>query len=312
MKKTLTILIILICVGSFNELEGQNPLWTDGTAFTIPKNKLEISLFRPTKFGFTKKDEFSAHPVAFFVMPHFFYKRRWVKFTLFERNFMFSSRHGIYYPKLAFKINNRLPFNSTHTIPEEARIPGALAFQSEAILSHFFKEPSHCSSGDYLVTGRLGFKYALKFSSDDHPLIYQSVLYRESAVLVPGFIWYIGGNLDGHLNHMLNYFADIDFYSYGFINDWAIESKLGVMGYIGEHLSGFAGLKFGFSTMPVRNRFLIMPIAGISYTLSVQKRKNHGLNLFKKTPFKHDNSLDRDDEYYENLEKRENLKDTIQ
>lgn len=312
MKKTLSILLIIICSLSVTDIKGQNPLWTDGTAFTIPKNKLEINLFRPTKFGLTKKDELSAHPVGLFILPHFFYKRRWIKFTLFERNFMFSSRHGIYYPNLALKLNNRLPFNSTHTVPEEARIPHALAFQSEAILSHFFKEPSHCSSGDYLVTGRLGFKYALKFNSYDHPFIHQSVLYRESAVLQPGFIWFVGADLNGHLNHFLNYFADLDFYSYGFINDWSIESKLGVMGYSGEHLSGFAGLKLGYSTIPDRNRFLVMPIAGVSYTISVMKRKNHGLNLFKKLPFKHDNSLERDDEYYENLEKREKLKDTIQ
>ena len=311
MKKTLLILFILYSFFNTNELKGQNPLWTDGTAFTIQQKKLEISLFRPSKFGLTKKDEFSAHPVAFFVMPHVFYKRRWIKFKFLDRKFMLSSRHGIYYPTLALKLNNRLPFSFSQLTPDNDTIPHSLAFQSEVILSHFINDPSHCSSGDFLISGRLGFKYALKFNSLDHPLIYQSVLYRETAVLTPGFIWYAGVDLDGHLNYIFNYFADLDFYSYGFINNWSVEGKLGIMGYSGEHLSGFAGLKLGFSTIPDRNRFLIMPIAGVSYILDFRKKTKHGTELFKKSPFKHDNSLDRDDKYYDDLEKRQNLKDTI-
>ena len=311
MKKTLLILFILCSFFNINKLKGQNPLWTDGTAFTIQQKKLELSLFRPSKFGLTKKDEFSAHPVAFFVMPHVFYKRRWIKFKVFKLKFVMSSRHGLYYPYFALKLNRRLSFGFSQLVPEDAQIPHTLALQNEIIVSHFLKNPSHCSSGNYLITGRLGFKYAFKFSPFEHPLIYQSILYRETVVLVPGFVWYAGADLDGHLNYMFNYFVDLDFYSYEFIKNWAIESKLGIMGYRGEHLSAFAGVKLGFSTIPDRNRFLIMPIAGVSYNINFRKRTKHGTELFKKQIFKHDNSLERDDKYYEDLEKRENLTDSV-
>ena len=311
MKKTFFILLLISIFSDTNLVLAQNPLWTDGTAFTVPPKTLEISLFRPAKFGLTQKDEFSAHPLAFFIMPHVFYKRKWLKFKVFDLKFMMSSRHGIYYPFFALKLNRRLSFGFSELVPENARIPHALALQNEIIVSHFLQEPNHCSPGNYLITGRLGFKYAFKFSPFEHPLIYQSILYRETVVFVPGLVWYVGADLDGHINFMFNYFADLDFYSYGFINNWAIESKLGLMGYRGEHISGFAGIKLAYSTIPTRNRFLIMPIAGISYTLDFRKRTEHGTELFKKPLFKHDNSLDRDDKYYEDLEKRENLKDTI-
>lgn len=311
MKKTLFILLFISIFSDTQQILAQNPLWTDGTAFTVPEKTLEISLFRPAKFGLTKKDEFSAHPVGFFVMPHLFYKRRWIKFKIFDLRFMMSSRHGLYYPYFALKLNRRFSFDFSELVPENAPIPHSLALQNEIIVSHFLQNPSHCSSGNYLITGRLGFKYAFKFSPFEHPLIYQSILFRETVVLVPGLVWYAGADLDGHLNYMFNYFVDLDFYSYGFINNWAIESKLGIMGYRGKNLSAFAGLKLGFSTIPDRNRFLIMPIAGVSYTLDFRKRTNHGTGLFKKQFFKHDNSFDRDDKYYEDLDKRENLTDTI-
>ena len=312
MKKTLFILSFFSIFLSNNELKGQNPLWTDGTAFTIQKKQLELSLFRPAKFGLTKKDELSAHPIGFFILPHAFYKRRWIKFELFERRFLFSSRHGLYYPKPALKLNSRLPFRFSESIPEDASFPFSLAIQNEIILSHYINEPNHCSAGDKLITARVGFKYAFKFSPLEQPLIYQSILYRETVVLTPGFVWYAGVDIDGHLNPMFNYFADLDFYSHGFINSWAIESKFGLMGYYLKHWSGYAGLKLGYSTMPGRNRFLIMPIAGISYLLDFRKQKKHGKGLFKNNIFKHDNSLERDDKYYEDLEKRESLNDSIQ
>jgi len=314
MKKLLSFILIIIFANiSVSSVFGQNPLNTEGTAFTVPIKTLELSLFRPAKFGLTKKDELSVHPLAFFVMPHIFYKRQWLKFELFTQRFLFSSRHGIYYPKFALNLNQRLPFESVHFEPEDTDVPVTLAFQSEVLVSHYFHEPNHCSAGDYLMTLRLGFKYALKFNSPDQPLIYQSVLYRETAVLLPGFIWYAGADLDGHINYTYNYFVDLDYYAYGFVNNYSIESKLGISGYAGKHLSGFAGIKLAFSTMPDRNRFLIMPIAGFSYFINFRRRKKSGTDLFgRKKPFRHDNSMERDDKYYENLEKRKNLNDTIQ
>ena len=311
MKKTLFISLLIILSSLKQDVTAQNPLWTDGTAFTAPPKTLELSLFRPAKFGLTKKDELSAHPLAFFIMPHIHYKRRWMKFYLFNLKFMFSSKHGLYYPHFALKVNRRFSFGFSELVPEDAAIPHSLAIQNEVIVSHYLQDPSHCNPGNYLITGRLGFKYAFKFSPLEHPLIYQSILYRETAVLTPGLVWYVGADIDGYINYVFNYFADLDFYSYGFINNWSLESKLGIMGYSGKQLSGFAGVKLGFSTIPDRNRFLIMPIAGVSYTLDFRNRKNHGTDLFKKDIFKHDNSLDRDDKYYEDQEKRENLKDSF-
>ncbi len=310
MKKAYLILFILLTqtIGGY----AQNPIWSDGTAFTITERALELNLFRPAKFGITKKDEISAHPVAFFIMPHIFYKRRWTAFALWDLKFMLSSRHGLYYPHLALKLNRKLNFGFSELVPLDAPVPHNIAMQNEVILSHYLKEPTRCTLDNILLTGKLGFKYGFKLNSDASPLIYQSVLYRETAVPVPGLVWYAGVGIDGNLNFMFNYFADIDFYSYGFINDWSIEGKLGIMGYRGKHLSAFGGLKLAYSTIPDRNRFLIFPIFDVSYRIDTNRKTKHGNNLFNKELFKHDNSLDRTDDYYDKLEKRENLKDSLQ
>jgi hypothetical protein len=303
---------IISLIFSLNFLQGksQNPLWTDGTAFTVAKKKLELSIFRPAKYGITKKDQISVHPLGFFVLPHGFYKRRWIKFKLFNQRFMFSSRHGLYYPYFALKINNWLPIGYTETNPANAEVPHTLALQNEVLLSHYLNEPSHCTRGDKLITAHIGFKYAFKLSNYEQALIYKSILYRETVVLTPGLVWYVGADIDGHLNQMFNYFADLDYYAHAFVNSWAIERKLGIMGYRGKKVSGFAGIKMGFSHLPDKNHFLIMPILGASYHIDMRLKKKWGNKLFK-NGFKHDNSLEHDDKYYEMLEKRESLKDSI-
>ena len=169
MKKAFLTFFLISIFTNTQQIIAQNPLWSDGTAFTVPTKTLELSLFRPAKFGLTKKDEFSAHPIGFFVMPHLFYKRRWIMFKFFNLNFMMSSRHGLYYPNFALKLNRRLSFGFSELVPEDAQIPHSLALQNEIIISHFLQEPNHCSPGNNLITGRLGFKYAYKFSPFEHP-----------------------------------------------------------------------------------------------------------------------------------------------
>lgn len=311
MRRFLYILLFVLFLLNLKEAKAQHPIWTDGTAFTIQKKMLEVSLFRPWKYGLTKKDELSSHLLGSGILPHLFYKRRWVKFRLFNQRFLFSSRHGIYYPHIALNLNEKYSLKYIESVPSDLPVPNSLAFQNEIILSHFLNEPTHCAAGDKLITARLGFKYAFKFTDSEQALIYRSILYRETVVFYPGFVWYAGADIDGHLNRFFNYFADLDYYAYEFIKSWSVESKMGITGYSGKHLTAFAGIKMGYSKIPDKNHFLIMPIAGFSYFFDLRKREKFKNKLFRNEIFKHDNSLDRDDKYYELEEKRENLKDSI-
>ncbi len=299
MFKNIYILLLGLLIFSVVPVQSQNRIWTDGTAFTIPHREVEISLFRLSKIGISKKDELSIHPLAAAVLPHLFYKRRWVKFRMFKGNYMLSSRHGVYYPSWALRLTRNL--NIFNLLPEDTQIPNSICIQNELILSRFLKEPSHCNAGDMLITGRIGFKYSFGWGESTPPVIYRSVLYRETFVVHPEIIWYVGLDLDGYLNYVLNYFVDLDFYSVKLLKYWSIESKLGIMGYLGEHWSAFGGLKLAFSTMSDRNRFLLFPIAGVSYTFKYKRKKRRGKGLFRRKMFKYQNTdLEGEIEYRKN------------
>lgn len=287
------------------------PFWSDGTAFTMPKRYLQMSILRPWRYGITPKADIAVHPVGFVQLPHLFLKKYWFKFKMFQKSFYFSSRHGVYLPKWGLELLRKLNIKSLQ-VPTEA--PFSIAFQNEILISHFLRPLTSCSSGDYLLTFRLGIKYAYNFNTDLQPVINYPILFRETMVFTPKPVWYVGFDLDAHLNSTFNYFADIDFYSVNFKPEYiSVESKAGIMGYFWHNWSAFAGIKLAYSTLPGRNRFSIIPLAGISYIYKHKSKKGAGMGLFKPELFKYkDTSAKFDiDEYYDKLHETKNSKDSI-
>jgi len=267
MARKFTILIILL----FLEIAtyAQNPIWSRGNAFTVPYRKAELNLMSPSKYGISRKAEISAHPIAFFVMPHFFYKRKWFKTLFFNRTLMVSSRHGLFYPTGALNFTQKLGLD--FLLLQSSAIPYSIAMQHEILLSSFLDQPSNCNAGNNLLTAKFGFKYAYNWGESSPPLIERAILFRETSLTNNELIWYTGARIDAYLNPMFNYFAEVDFYSHGLFKNISIEAKAGVMGYSGKRLSAFGGIKAAYSTIPSGNKFLIIPIFDISYNFKVGK-----------------------------------------
>ena len=278
MKKKLFIILLILTFSLAEEVFSQQPFWTVGTAFTVPAKHTEISLFRPSSYGVSKKAEISLHPVAFFVMPHLFYKRRWTAIHFGKRAFFVSSRHGLYYPTFALNLTKKYTFG--YFLPISTSVPYSLATQHELLVSHYLNPPSHCDAGNYLLTGRLGFKYSYGIGASSPPIIYKSVLYRETMVFNPKLVWYTGIDLDAHLNSTFNYFVDLDFYSVGMFENIAIESKAGIMGYSGTKWSAFGGIKVAFSTMPGQNKLMFIPVFDVTYHWRVKAKQKYQKGLF--------------------------------
>jgi hypothetical protein len=287
MRKTLLFFVTIFSI-SFSQ--AQNPFWTRGNAFTVPYKKLELNVLSPSKYGITRKSELSLHPLAFFVMPHVFYKQKWTKLLFLNRTLYLSSRHGIYYPTAALK--NSVRFNFDFLPHPTGTVPGDIAIQNEAIFSMFLDEPSQCSSGDKLISARLGFKYSFKFNDTPFPTINRAILYRETVVGTPALVWYTTARIDAHLNSYFNYFAEAEFYSQGFFKNISIEAKAGLMGYSGKRSSSFGGVKFAYSRMPGNSKFLVMPIFDVTFNINPKRKNKNEMSLFGEEIFKHDNSLD--------------------
>jgi hypothetical protein len=292
---------LTILFNNFGEKNfAQNPIWTVGTAITIPQNETEISLFRPARYGLTRRLELDAHPLDFFLMPQLFAKYMWAVKTVFHQKFLISSRHGIYYP--TFQLRAAQKYGPSNLFPESVHFSPVLAFQNEILISHYLTEPSHCNAGNNLLTLRLGFKYSFTSGQPERPIIQRPILFRETMVFYPKPVWYAGLDIDAALTEQFNYFADLDYYSVGLHwNYWSAEGKTGIMGYSGKNLSACIGVKFAYSKLPGISKFYIIPIADISYTFRLKKNKKKQTGLFnRKEGFKYESfDLKGDIQYYQ-------------
>lgn len=250
-------------------------IWTVGTAKTIPQGHLDVSLFRPTRYGITKTFEVSAQPIAFIVFPNGQVKKTW-----YDREFSVATVHGLNYPTIFLNMVRKN--DNPELIPIDSVVPQLFVFKNEVIASKMLKEATSCEAANYLLSLKVGAQFAVKFKKSTLPYIYKPIIYQRTSVYHDKLLWYVGADLDAHLNEFINYSVDIDFLSIGLgIDDWAIEHKGMIMWKLTNSLMAMVGYKFSFGTYLGNPGFGIYPMADISWTYKFKKLKREQLNLFK-------------------------------
>jgi len=259
----------------------QNPLWTVGTAKTLPKRNVEINIIEPSRYGLTKTFELSAHPVAFFVIPHLTGKKMWLdkvrkreKKIFSGRRFMISTAHGLNFPTLLLRQTQKRGFFDL--IPNDSIIPGILSMKNEFLLSTFLKPRSSCESEDYLLTFRLGVKRAFPFKETTMPAIKKTVLYRETIIYHKKLMWYTGLDLEWTFTDWLNLSTDAELYVVGKFDDLSFEHKLLGVWHFSEKMRACLGYKFSFNTYPGVKKISFMPMFDITWRF-VRKGGNNDL-----------------------------------
>ncbi|MEA2043584.1 MAG: hypothetical protein U9N85_13665 [Bacteroidota bacterium] len=287
MKKAIAVVFVLF---QFISANAQVPLKTNGTAYTIGRQKAEINLFQNGRYGINQNNELLAHPVAVFIMPHIHLKHEWLKFNLLTKKFIFSSKHGLYYPTLALNFSRTQPWLPQQYRPEESS-PQAIGFQNELLLSTLLQEAGHCSPPDHLLTLKLGAKYAYSIDTSLHPLINKAVFFRETSVINPELNWYAGVAGTGHITNFLNYSADLVFHAHKLtVEQFSVESKLGLYGYFNDKLSALLGLKLIYSNELFNQAFSFYPWLNIAYQFRFKKSKKKEDGLFKRDRFNFQNA----------------------
>ena len=267
--------LILIFIFSHLQLSAQFELWTVGTGKTIHEGNLEVSIFRPARYGITRTLEVSAHPLAFFVLPHAQVKKNW-----YDREISVATIHGLNYPTIFLNIVRKR--NNENLIPIDSVVPQLFAFKNEVIVSKMLKEATSCEAGNYLLSLKLGFQFALKFGNSTLPYIEKPIIFQRTSIYHDKLLWYVGADLDAHLNSFINYSVDVDFLSIGFdIEDWAIEHKGMIMWKFTNSLMALIGYKISYGTYHGNPGIGIYPMADISWTYKFKLKKEKQLNLFQ-------------------------------
>lgn len=272
--KRFCLILILVLMLVPDRLIGQIEIWTVGTAKTIPQGHLEISLLRPARYGIGRSLEVSAQPLIFPVFPNGQIKKNW-----YDKKFSIATVHGLNYPTMFLNIVRKR--DREDLIPRDSIVPQLIVFKNEVIGSIMLKKETSCEAANYFLSVKLGTQFAFKFKESTLPDIQKPVLYPRTSVYHDTLLWYVGVDLDAHLNSFINYSVDVDFLSVGLgIGDWAIEQKGILMTKLTNSLMVLAGYKLSYGTMPDRARLGIYPFADISWTYRFRTQKSKQLKLF--------------------------------
>lgn len=302
-------LLIIILVSLVKKSEAQYELWTIGTAKTMPHKLFEVGIFEPLRYGLTRKVELQTFLTAEALCPNIRTKIHW--YTIPKWEILVATRHGIFYPTPGMKFihkykplgidwldfhPNRMPvdkvrdpvYHENMLVPleydylEETKIGNLVTFTNELLLSKMLIPKTSCTPPNLLLTLKLGVNFSHFFDTTHVPLINKPMIYQRSAVLHDSVLWYVGLDLDGHLNSYVDFCVDLEFLSVDWdTKDYAIEHKGLIIFPLGR-FTLVAGYQVSYGTYPDGNRFFVMPLLDLTYRFGIKRLQN---GLFKRDPY---------------------------
>ncbi len=272
------IAVFLFSLSSLGLL-AQYEIWTVGTASTIPEGHLDVSVFRPARYGISKTLEVSAQPFIFPILPNGQVKKTWYK-----KEFVFATVHGINYPSMFLNMVRKR--DNPELIPIDSVVPQFFTIKNEVIVSKILKKASTCEAENFVLSLKLGIQFAFQFGENTLPQIEKPIIYPRTYIYHKEILWYVGADIDGHLNSFINFSADLDFLSIGLgIDDFAIEHKGLLVMPLTESLMILGGYKISYGTYPSGSNFAIYPMLDLSWKYIFKYRKAKQKGLFEDKMF---------------------------
>ncbi len=272
MKKIYILILLLIFLFS-QKSYSQQEIWTVGTAKTIPKKNLDLSVFMPLRYGITNTLEVFGQPYAFLILPNVNIKKMWL-----DKEWKISTVHGLNYPTIFLRTIRK--FDIEKSIPRDTAVPQIVAFRNEILFSKMLKKKTSCNPSNYLLTIKLGAKFAYKSEKPRFLPILRPVIFQETSIYHDNILLYIGVDLDGHIDETLDFTLDLDFQSVGVdMKYWAIQHKGLLRWHAGKRTTIVVGYLASYGNYPDKNRVYIMPLIDLIWRFKAKRGKE--LKLFE-------------------------------
>lgn len=246
------ILILSILLSVFN-LKAENKIWSDGTAFTLPKKRYEIGLFQPLRFGITKNAELITYPLWNLLFPNLAIKKVWEDPCCFR----FATRHSINYPTHFLKTISRS--GTGGILPVLTKVPQLFVFTNHLLFSKSM-------ANEHTVSTKLGFTVALSSGEIDMTTIDLPIVFPRTFVYQNGLSFNLGIDFDGHLYRSFNYAIDADFFILGDdVTSYAFEHKAMLTWIRSERFNILLGYKLIYGEYPYGTDVNILPLIDVQF-----------------------------------------------
>ncbi|MDH5720151.1 MAG: hypothetical protein OEZ13_05940 [Spirochaetia bacterium] len=235
MKKFLINIITFIFISSGIWASAD---WSIGTAETVPENKIEIGLFQPLQYGYSKDIELSVYPLWMFLMPNLTLKKAWPDLGPVS----FASEHTLYYPTPLLDVIAKE--GAGGILPATSKVPHIFVFINGVYFTYEINSYLKITPSLFLyLSGNLGEK--------DFPTIDFMMAYHRTSVYHNNVSGRFGLDFDGNIIYNLDYNIDVDYFILNDAKDnWALEHSLMLSYRFTKGFRILAGYKYAISSVP--------------------------------------------------------------
>lgn len=244
-------------------------VWQTGSAGIIPSEQGEISLFTPSRIGFSKQTEWLVRIAEMPFLPNIGLKHRWWG----NRRFVFSSEHTLLYTYPMLKILQNTGLKSL--VPDTAAIPQQLAMRLDLLLSWLVNPRiDGCPGGfpEMMLTLKAGSEFNLwNPQSDIRPFDYLHAFYH-TQLLDNKALYYAGLQLDSYFSHRFRYSLSGTGYSVDLTRSYAVEANVRLNFRISPHLGISAVAKGAYIHIQHVHKFTCLPLLDLTYYIHPDRR----------------------------------------
>jgi len=223
--------------------------WSDGTAWTVSKHRVELGVLTLSRYGLTDKLEIAAHPLMVFLMPQVQIKAGWGEWS----GIRLASEHGILYPTLFMRLVATKGIGGL--ISPELNIPQTFAIYNRVLASFG-------PSKNTLLTAHAGIAFAVNSGSlDKRATIDLPIIYPRLAVFFNQPEFDAGIDFRGKFSKLFGWDFNVNnFILAASTCNYFLENK-GVLAYTSkkEKLRIEAGYKLCYGKYPSGAQWHLLP-----------------------------------------------------
>ncbi len=256
--------------------------WHSGTAGIIAADAAEISLFNPTRIGFTRRIELLFRMAEEPFMPNVGLKHAWWG----NKRFFLTTAHHLYYTYPGLKILQSSGLKNL--IADSLRLGQGIAMRHEILFSWLINprvwgcpEPP----AEKILTFRVGTELYINCKESEVVSFDYAYSLYHTQLLEGKTLFYSGLQFDSYWKNRLHYSMNGIFYSVGCKKDYAVETNLRLTYYVSRHWGiSFAG-KGASISIGEQTKFVCIPFLDLTYLVRPSRSTiQHGLFKNKKNP----------------------------
>ena len=238
--------------------------WHTGTAGIVASDAAEISLFNPTRIGFSKRTEILFRIAEEPFLPNIGLKHRWWG----NRRFAWATAHTLYYSYPGLKILQSTGFKEL--VPDSVQVAQGMAMRHEILFSWLLNpQVWGCPdpSAEKILTLHAGIEGYVGFGNNEvMPFDYAHTLYHTQ--LLDGKVLYYGGlQFDSYWGHRFHYSLNGLFYSVDFTKAYAVEGNLRLTYYVSRHFGLSAVCKIPYIRINEKSGWTYVPLLDLTYLI---------------------------------------------